>query len=105
MHATKWIHGLNRQMMPEDECVMHDATFSRSTNLMRHSPAFQVNDRNDDAGHVYEKTYFCTSDRLRRGEALLIDTGAWSNLSGSEWVEGMNQMNCKSGMAPPSYHA
>ena len=90
---------VSREMRQEDEFAIPQADHSQSCNPMRHFPVFQVNDEKDDQESAHGNTYFGTSDRLRRGKALLIDTGAGSNFSASEWVERMNQMNCKSGLA------
>ena len=36
---------------------------------------------------------FGTSDKLKKGEAMLIDTGAFNNLVGSQWVDRMDRLN------------
>ena len=36
---------------------------------------------------------FGTSDKLKKGEAMLVDTGALNNLVGSQWVERMDRLN------------
>ena len=46
--------------------------------------------------------YFGLSDRIGQGEAMLVDTGAWNNLVGSEWVSRMDKLNSAAGI-PQSY--
>ena len=46
--------------------------------------------------------YFGFSDRIGQGEAMLVDTGAWNNLVGFEWVSCMDKLNSAAGI-PQSY--
>ena len=44
-----------------------------------------------------DHAYFGYSDRMFRGEAMLVDTGARNNLVGSKWVTCMDKFNCDAG--------
>ena len=50
----------------------------------------------DEDTTTTSKSYVGASDRLPEGEALLVDTGAYGNLVGSEWVKRMDVNNSKS---------
>ena len=39
-----------------------------------------------------------TSDKFKKGEAMLVDTGAFNNLVGSQWVDRMDRLNQKCGL-------
>ena len=54
----------------------------------------------DEDTTTTSKSYFGASDRLSEGEALLVDTGAYGNLVGSEWVKRMDANNSKHGLKP-----
>ena len=43
--------------------------------------------------------FFGSSDRINGGEAMLVDTGAWTNLVGSRWVDRMDKINQQLGKA------
>ena len=42
--------------------------------------------------------HFGTSDKLKKGEAMLLDTGAFNNLVGSQWVDRMDRLNQRCGL-------
>ena len=44
-----------------------------------------------------DHAYFGYPDRVSRGNAMLIETVAWNNLVGSEWVTRMDKLNCDAG--------
>ena len=46
-----------------------------------------------------EHIFFGKQDRISKGEALLLDTGAWKNIVGSGWVDRMDQVNQQNGKA------
>jgi hypothetical protein len=54
----------------------------------------------DEDTTTTSKSYFGASDCLSEGEALLVDTGAYGNLVGSELVKRMVANNSKHGLKP-----
>ena len=51
-----------------------------------------------DPGNHTQGVHFGTSDKLKKGEAMLVDTGAFNNLVGSQWVDRMDRLNQKCGL-------
>ena len=49
-------------------------------------------------------SYFGASGRIPECEVLLVDTGAYGNLVGSEWVKRMDANNSKHGLTPSHTH-
>ena len=57
-----------------------------------------VQESNDtERGETHEDVFFGSSHQLNQGEAMLLDTGAWNNLVGSQWVERMDALNGQAG--------
>ena len=51
------------------------------------------NSSSSDPGSNKQGVHFGTSDQLKKGEAMLVDNGAFNNLVGSQWVERMDRLN------------